>query len=333
MSPVAFMQKPVRWIQQIAAHTSVFTAGPNFAFDIAAARSSDADLAGLDLSGVLVMINGGERVLASTVRRFQDRFGPYGLADGSMRPPLGMAEAAVFVVTSAGGRPPTVRRFDTEQLTAGHAEECASGGSELVTAGTPRTCELRVVDPETLVEKPASGVGELWMQGDQVGSGYWRNPEATERTFNGQFAPTTPGAPAGRWLRTGDLAVMFDEELFIIGRLKDLLIVDGRNHYPDDIETTIVEITGGRVAAVAIPGETTERLVVIAEVRESDPARLSAMKQQVTAAISRTHGVGAADVMFVAPRSLPITTSGKVRRKSSAELYQSGQVSPLGACL
>jgi len=327
MSPVAFMQKPVRWIQQMAAYPSVFAAGPNFAFDVAASRCSDAELEGLDLSGVRVMINGGERVLGSTLRRFQKRFGPYGLAASSMRPTLGMAEAAVFVVTSAAGAPPTVRRFDTEKLAAGHAEECAEGGSELVTAGTPRTCQLRVVDPETLLEKPAGEVGELWMQGDQVGSGYWRNPEATEQTFNGQFAPSPAGTPAGRWLRTGDLAVMFDGELFIIGRLKDLLIVDGRNHYPDDIEATVVQTTGGRVAAVSIADDTAERLVVIAEVKENDPERLGAMKQQVTAAVSRTHGVRVNDAMFVAPRSLPITTSGKVRRKASADLYRSGRLS------
>jgi len=326
MSPVAFMQKPVRWIQQMAAYPSVITAGPNFAFEVAVRRSSDDDLAGLDLSDVLVMINGGERVHAATVRRFAERFGPFGLPDSSMRPTLGMAEAAVFVVTSAGGRPPTMVRFDSEKLAAGHAEECAEGGTELVTAGQPRTCELRVVDPETMLEKPAGEVGELWMRGDQVGSGYWRNPEATERAFNGQLAQASAGVSAGRWLRTGDLAVMFGGEVFIIGRLKDLLIVDGRNHYPDDIEATVTEITGGRVAAVAITEDTTEKLIVIAEVKETDPAMVSAAKQQVTAAVSRDHGVRVWDAMFVPPRSLPITTSGKVRRKASLELYQAGQL-------
>ncbi len=324
MSPVAFMQKPVRWIQQMAAYPSVITAGPNFAFDVATRRCADADLEGLDLSRVLVMINGGERVHASTVRRFAERFGPYGLSDSSMRPTLGMAEAAVFVVTSAAGRPPTTVRFDTEKLAAGHAEVCAEGGTVLVTAGAPRTCELRVVDPETFLEKPAGEVGELWMQGDQVGAGYWHNPEATEKTFNGQLAQTPAGTPGGRWLRTGDLAVMFEGELYIIGRLKDLLIVDGRNHYPDDIEATVAEITAGRVAAVAITDDITEKLIVIAEVKESDPDRLSAMKEHVTAAVSRDHGVRVSDAMFVAPRSLPITTSGKVRRKSSLQLYETG---------
>ena len=325
MSPVAFMQKPVRWIQQMAAYPSVITAGPNFAFDVAVRRCADADLAGLDLSDVLVMINGGERVHASTVRRFRERFAPLGLPDSSMRPTLGMAEAAVFVVTSAAGRPPTIVRFDSEKLAAGHAEVTAEGGTELVTAGAPRTCELRVVDPETLLEKPAGDVGELWMRGDQVGSGYWRNPEATERTFNGQFAQVPAGTAAGRWLRTGDLAVMFDGEVFIIGRLKDLLIVDGRNHYPDDIEATVTEISGGRVAAVSIPEGTTEKLVVIAEVKESDPDTIRTLKQHVTAAVSRDHGVRVGDAMFVGPRSLPITTSGKVRRKASLALYESGR--------
>lgn len=327
LSPVAFMQKPLRWIQQMAAYPSVITAGPNFAFEVAARRCSDADLEGMDLSGVLVMINGGERVQATTVRRFAERFGPYGLADSAMRPTLGMAEAAVFVVTSAGGRPPTMARFDPEKLAAGHAEVCAQGGTELVTAGRPRTCELVVVDPETLVERPAGEVGELWMRGEQVGSGYWRNPEATEAAFNGRLAQS----PADRWLRTGDLAVMFADEVFIIGRLKDLLIVDGRNHYPDDIETTVTGITGGRVAAVSVPDGITEKLIVIAEVKETDPQRLGDMKEKVTAAVSQEHGVRVGDAMFVAPRSLPITTSGKVRRKASLELYLAGQLSRLDA--
>ena len=331
LSPVAFMQKPVRWIQQMAAYPSVITAGPNFSFEVALRRCSDEDLDGMDLSRVLVMINGGERCQATTVRRFRERFGRYGLADSSMRPTLGMAEAAVFVVTSAGGRPPTMVRFDTEKLAAGHAEVCAAGGAEPVGAGRPRTCELIVVDPETRLEKPAGEVGELWMRGEQVGSGYWRNPEATDRTFNGQLAQDPSGTAAGRWLRTGDLAVMFDDEVFIIGRLKDLLIVDGRNHYPDDIEATVVEITGGRVAAVSVPDDTTEKLIVIAEVKETDPERISAMKQQVTAAVSRDHGVRVGDAMFVPPRSLPITTSGKVRRKASLELYQNGQLRRLDA--
>ncbi len=329
MSPVAFMQKPIRWIQQMAAYPSVITAGPNFAFDVALRRCSDADLEGMDLSRVLVMINGGERAQATTVRRFAERFGPYGLADSTMRPTLGMAEAAVFVVTSAGGKPPTIARFDMEKLAAGHAEVCEEGGTELVTAGRPRTCELIVVDPETLVEKPAGAVGELWMRGEQVGSGYWRNPESTERTFNGQLADAPAGMSGGRWLRTGDLAVMFEGEVFIIGRLKDLLIVDGRNHYPDDIETTVVELTGGRVAAVSVPDEATERLIVIAEVKETDPERLRALKEKVTAVVSRDHGVRVSDAMFVAPRSLPITTSGKVRRKASLELYQTGKLTRL----
>ena len=176
-----------------------------------------------------------------------------------------------------------------------------------------------------LLEKPAGEVGELWMQGDQVGSGYWHNPEATERTFNGQLAQTADGTPGGRWLRTGDLAVMFDGELYIIGRLKDLLIVDGRNHYPDDIEATVAEISRGRVAAVTVSDNTAEKLVVIAEVKEADPDRIAAMNQLVTAAVSRDHGVRVSDAMFVSPRSLPITTSGKVRRKSSLQMYQSGE--------
>lgn len=326
MSPVAFLQKPSRWIAQLALNSGAFTAAPNFAFDLAAARTTDEDLAGLDLSDVRVVINGAERVLPSTVRRFNQRFAANGLPEWAMRQVWGMAEATVFGVSSPGGQPMTITRFSAEGLSAGHAELCADGGSELVGAGTPRTSDLRIVDPESMVEKPAGEVGEIWLRGDQVAAGYWHNPELTAEMFGGQLAE---GTPRGPWLRTGDYGVMFDGQLYVIGRMKDLLIVDGRNIYPDDVETTVSGVTGGRVAAVSIPGETGERLVVVAEVKNGDPGLIEAAKTSVTAAVSRDHGVRIADLVLVGARSLPVTTSGKIRRAASAELYRRGEFTRL----
>ena len=149
-------------------------------------------------------------------------------------------------------------RFDYEKLSAGHAKRCGTeGGSELVSYGAPRSSTVRIVDPETRIENPAGKVGEIWLHGDNVASGYWRNPQQSERTFGAKLVDPSPGTPQGPWLRTGDLGVMSEGELFIIGRIKDLLIVDGRNHYPDDIEATIQEITGGRVAAISVPDDRT----------------------------------------------------------------------------
>jgi len=330
LSPVAFLQKPARWLQQMAAHTSVFTAAPNFAYLLTALRTTDEDIAGLDLSSVKVMVNGAERVLGSTVRMFTERFAPYGFAPEAMRPSYGLAEATVYVTSSAGGRAPTVMQFDIDKLAAGHAERCAEGGSEMVGCGAPRTTgEVRVVDPETFREKPAGELGEIWLNGDHVAAGYWRNPELTAQVFGGQLADPSEGTPAGPWLRTGDLGVIFEGELFIIGRIKDLLIVDGRNIYPDDLEATVIDITGGRVAAVSVPDENTEKLMVFAELRKYDTDTLPALKSQVTAAISKAHAVRVSEVVLLESGSLPITTSGKVRRSASVERYRSGLLSPL----
>lgn len=332
MSPVAFLQKPVRWLQHIAANPNAYTAGPNFAYEVVMARTSDEDMAGLDLSRTAVMINGAERVRGSTVRRFNERLAQFGLPDYAMRTTWGMAEATVYVASSLGGRPPTIVRFDTDTLTAGRAELCESGGSELVGHGPPRACDFRVVNPETRVECPAGEVGEVWVHGPHVAAGYWHNPELTEQVFNAQLAQgnSEQGTPTGPWLRSGDYAVMFDGELYIIGRMKDLLIVDGRNHYPDDIEATAGKFTGGRVAAISVADDAGEQLVVIAELRTKDPEVVASVKQQVIAAISKIHGVRVADLVLVGSSSIPVTTSGKVRRSASAERYRSGGFSPLG---
>jgi long chain fatty acid CoA FadD26 len=187
---------------------------------------------------------------------------------------------------------------------------------------------VRIVDPETSIENPAGEVGEIWVHGDNVASGYWRNPQLSEQTFGGRLVDPSPGTPQGRWLRTGDLGVISDGDLFIVGRIKDLLIVDGRNHYPDDIEGTIQEITGGRVAAISVPNDRSEQLVVIVELKKrgnSDEEaldRLYTVKREVKSAISKSHGLRLGDLVLAPPGSIPITTSGKVRRSACAERYR-----------
>ncbi len=335
MSPMAFLQRPARWVRQMAVNTRVFTAVPNFAFELAARRTTDEDMAGLDLSGVHTILSGSERVHAATIRRFIDRFSEFGFPASSLKPSYGLAEAMVYVNSSGPNRPPTVATFDYEKLSAGHAEACDNAsGVELVGVGTPRASTIRIVDPETRVENPAGMVGEIWLHGDNIAAGYWRKPQQTQRTFGGQLIDPSTGTPLGPWLRTGDLGVIYDGELFIIGRIKDLLIVDGRNHYPDDIEATTQEISGGRVAAISVEGERTERLVVIAEMKQkgSDAEqleRLRDVRQQVTTAISKSHGLRVADLVLVPPGSIPITTSGKIRRSSCVEVYRQDEFSRL----
>ena len=335
-SPVAFLQRPARWMQLLASNSHAYSGAPNFAFELAVRKTSDDDMAGLDLSDVLVIITGSERVHPATLRRFTQRFARFNLPEAVVRPSYGLAEATVYVATNAAAQPPAIVRFDSEKLTAGKAERCESGGgTPLVSYGMPRSPMIRIVDPETRIECPAGTAGEIWVHGDNVAMGYWRKPHETESTFGGRLVASSAGTPEGPWLRTGDSGFFFDDELFIIGRIKDLLIVYGRNHSPDDIEATVQEITGGRCAAIAVPDGHTEKLVVIIEVKkrgeshEEAADKLTVVKREVTSAISNSHGLSIADLVLVPPGSIPITTSGKVRRAACVEQYRHGQFARL----
>ncbi|MDF3339947.1 AMP-binding protein [Mycolicibacterium septicum] len=335
MSPVAFLQRPARWMQMLATNGRTYTAAPNFAFELAVRKTSDEDMAGLDLSDVLAIITGSERVHPATLERFTQRFSRLNLGASVIRPSYGLAEATVYVATRESGEPPAIVRFESESLTAGTARRCQNGaGTPLVSYGIPVSPTIRIVDSETLAERPAGTVGEIWVHGDNVASGYWHRPQESESTFGARLVAPSAGTPEGPWLRTGDSGFMFDGELFVIGRIKDLLIVYGRNHSPDDIEATIQEISRSRCAAIAVPDGHTEKLVVIIEVRkraESPEDQLSDVKREVTSAIFNTHSLGVADLVLVSPGSIPITTSGKVRRAACVDQYRQGEFARLDA--
>jgi fatty acid CoA ligase FadD28 len=331
-SPVAFLQRPARWMQLLASNNHAFSSAPNFAFELAARKTSDADMAGLDLGAVRGIGSGSERIHPATIKRFTRRFAPFNLRDTVIRPGYGLAEATVYVATGTPGQPPKIVHFDSEKLTSGHARRCESmSGTPLVSYGVPRSPTVRIVDPDTMTECSAGMTGEIWVHGDNVAMGYWGRPEETERTFGARLVSPSAGTPEGPWLRTGDLGFFFDDELFIIGRIKDLLIVYGRNHSPDDIELTIQEITRGRAAAIAVADGRTEKLVAIVEVKKKGDShedamdKLAVVKREVTSAISVSHGLSVADLVLVSPGSLPITTSGKVRRGACVEQYRQGQ--------
>lgn len=334
-SPMAFLQKPARWIQLMATNSRPVSPAPNFAYELAVRRTSDDDMAGLDLGHVLSFVTGAERIHAPTLRRFTERFSPFNLPDTALRSAYGLAEATVYLASALPGRPLPIVRFSYERLSDGYAERCADGaGVELISHGPPRSCTIRIVDPESRIENPAGTVGEIWAYGDNVASSYWQNPQQSERTFHGELVEPSPDTPKGPWLRTGDLGVIFEDQLFIVGRMKDLLIVDGRNHYPDDIEATIQEISRGRVAAISISDDRGEKLVAIVELKDrgsSEEAqdRIRNLKREVASAISRTHGLRIDDLVLAPPGSIPITTSGKIRRSSCVELYRQDKFSRL----
>ncbi len=336
-SPISFLQRPARWMHLMATNTRAFSAGPNFALELTLRRTSDEDMAGHDLGDIMSICPGSERIHAVTVRRFTERFAKFNLRDRVLRPSYGLAEATVYVATRAPGEPPEIVRFDSDELSAGRAKRCASGGTPLVSYGAPHSPMVRIVDPETRTECPAGTTGEIWVYGDNVATGYWGKPEETEQTFRATLVTPSAGTPEGPWLRTGDLGFLSDGELFIMGRIKDLLIVYGRNHSPDDIEATIQEITRGRCAAIAVPDKDTEKLVAIIEFKDRVDSqqdatdKLVAVKREVTVAVSNSHGLSVADLVLVSPGSIPITTSGKVRRAACVEQYRQNQFARLDA--
>jgi fatty acid CoA ligase FadD21 len=336
-SPASFLMNPARWVQAIARNPSSVSAAPNFAFELAVRRTTDEDMAGLDLGNVQYILSGAERVHPATLDRFTERFAKFNFRRDMIRPSYGLAEAVVYAATRQSDKQIEVVDFESDDLGEGIARRCAAGtGTPLISYGTPGSPTVRIADPDTGTECPEGTVGEIWINGENVSDGYWQKPEQTERTFGGKLISEVPGTPDGTWLRTGDLGFYSDGELFIVGRIKDLLIVRGRNHYPEDIEATVQELTGGRVAAISVRDDHTETLVTIIEYKkrgdsEEDVARIDAVKGDVTSAISTSHGLNVADLVLVAPGSLPTTTSGKVRRATCVQLYRDGQFTRIDA--
>jgi long-chain fatty acid adenylyltransferase FadD28 len=335
MSPLAFLQRPARWMQLLASHSQSFSPAPNFALDLAVQMTSDEDMAELDLGDVRAIIAGGERIQPASVRRFNERFAYFNLRNTVVRPSYGLAEATVYVATRETGHPAETVRFDPAELAAGRAKRSRSAsGTALFSYGVPREPVVRIVDPDTRAECVTGTVGEIWVHGDNVAEGYWQKPDETEQTFGARLVAPSAGTPEAPWLRTGDLGAISDGELFIMGRIKDVVIIYGRNHYPDDIEATIRQITGGRVAAISVQDDGAEKLVAIIEFAVADPSAedaLDAVKREVTSALSEAHGLGAADLVLVSPGSIPCTSSGKVRRSACAERYRRNEFTRLVA--
>ena len=239
------------WIQQLAKNPGCFSAAPNFAFELGSAEEhltttwQDSTSATCTLSAAAP--NG---FTPPRLKRFTDRFAAFQLKESPRSAVVRSRRSDRLRGDFEPRSSPAVVRFDYEKLSSGHAKPCAdarSGSTELIGHGSTRATAMRIVDPETGAENPAGQVGEIWVHGDNVAKGYWKKPKKTQRVFGGRIVNPSNGTPESPWLRTGDLGVIPDGELFIIGRIKDLLIVDGSNHYPDDIEATIQEISKGRV--------------------------------------------------------------------------------------
>ncbi len=351
MDPMAFLRRPYRWIKQLgieATYGRTFAAAPNFAFELTAERGLPPAGETLDLSNVVCVLNGSEPVTMSAIEKFTNAFAPYGLPANAVKPSYGMAEATLSVASISQDAAASAIFLDREQLGAGRAVIVAPedpGAVAQVSCGQPIPDQWLVIADPDGAEVPDGTVGEIWLQGNNIGRGYFGREDETRRVFGNKLqARLDPGSHAegaadnGCWLATGDLGVYVDGELYLTGRIKDLIIIDGRNHYPVDIETTVSDsssaIRTGYVAAFSVPadvlaspdGGSGEQLVVIAE-RAAGAGRtdLSSVADTVRAAISRNHQVRVADVRLVAAGTIPRTTSGKLARSACRAEYLAGK--------
>jgi fatty-acyl-CoA synthase len=353
MSPTAFIRRPQRWINALAAGSRdgrVITAAPNFAYEWTAQRGLPKAGEAVDLSNVVLII-GSEPVSIDAIRTFNKAFAPYGLPGTAFKPSYGIAEATLFVSTIEPTAEASVTHFDREQLIAGRAVLVAADDPNAVAQVScgqiARSQWAVIVNPETNTELPDGRVGEIWLRGNNVGRGYWGRPDETLRTFGAilrsrlehdSHAPGT--ADEDRWLRTADLGVYLDDELYVTGRIADMVIIGGLNHYPQDIETTTAEASSlvrrGYVAAFAVPAnelpcldtaDTNQRLVIIAE-RAAGTARADPQPaiDAIKAAISQRHRLAVSEVRFLPAGAIPRTTSGKLARRACREQYISGEL-------
>lgn len=344
MSPAAFIRRPQRWIKALSAETGrAVTAAPNFAYEWTAQRGLPAPGDDVDLSNVVLII-GSEPVSIDAINTFNKAFGPYGLPPTAFKPSYGIAEATLFVATIEPAAEATAVYFDREQLGAGRAVRVAADAPNAVaqvSCGQVGRSEWAViVDAETGTEVPDGTVGEIWLQGNNIGRGYWGLPEETRRAFGarlrsrlGKGSHAGGASLGGTWLRTGDLGTYLDGELYVTGRIADIVTIDGRHHYPQDIEATVAEasqiVRRGYVTAFAVPGtergSAGERLVVVAEraagTSRADPE--SAI-EAIRAAVVRRHGLPVADVRFLPAGAIPRTTSGKLARRACRTQYLGG---------
>jgi len=338
MDPVAFIMRPARWLELLSEHDDAFTCSPNFAYEYLAAQVTAEEKEKLDLSGVQVFMNGAEPIRPHTINGFLEAFRECGLRPEVQVPAYGLAEATVYVASSSRYKVPVMTTFDRDRLNEGEAVPVPAGSDNAavhVGCGEPYGQNVLIVDPKTSVAQAEGRVGEIWIHGPNVTAGYWGRPEATAETFGATLAEPVEGMPAGPWLRTGDLGVWYEGELYVTGRIKDLVIVDGRNHYPQDVEHTAYSaheaVRNEYVAAFSVDvGEVRgegkgEALVIVAERNRRVPIRLldpAAVERDVRAAIKQTHDLAVHEFVLIEPGALPRTTSAKISRAACRKAYQ-----------
>jgi len=329
LSPMAFMQRPFRWLQALSVHRGTHSPAPNFGYELAVRRSTPEELATLDLSSVEVLLNGAEPIREESELAFIEALVPHGLARTAVTHAMGMSESTAKIVTEPIDRyPPRFVHVDPrayEEHRVVQVPKGTPGARTVASCGhTVLDTVARIVDPDTHQVLPEGGVGELWVKGTTVAQGYFQNPQATEASFR---ARTSDGD--GPFLRTGDLAFEVDGEIYLSGRLKDVVIIRGQNHHPQDIEWTMATahpaLRPNCAAAFGVPSDDGEGLVLVTEIyqdRMTDPEEVFAA---IRSAIGE-HGLAARALVLLPPRGLPKTTSGKIQRTKAKAQYLDGSL-------
>jgi len=316
MPPLAFLQRPARWLQAISDRKATHSVGPNFAYDLCVRKIKPAEREKLNLSHWNTAVNGAEPVRRETLDRFTEMFAPVGFRPETFCPGYGLAENTLKATATRAGDLP---KFYTASADAGGPTFVGCGVGE---AGT----RVEIVNYETGTRCAPNEVGEIWIAGPSVTAGYWNRPEETAATFGAKLAGEEPA----RFLRTGDLGFFADGALYVTGRIKDLIIIRGQNHYPQDIELTVershAALRPGCGAAFAVDIESEERLVIAQEIESSAAAGIDTedLVETIRQNVSETHDIQVYSVVFLRAGEMPKTSSGKLQRRACRAAYLSG---------
>ncbi|NEP26715.1 fatty acyl-AMP ligase [Moorena sp. SIO3I6] len=332
ISPLAFLQQPIFWLQTISRYQATTSGGPNFAYDLCVRKVKPDQLATLDLSSWDVAFTGAEPVRAETLEQFAAKFGPCGFRKEAFYPCYGMAEATLFVSGGLKTKQPVICSLDGKALEQNKVIPLCSevtGVRKVVGCGQSWLDQkIAIVDPESLKLCADNQVGEIWVSGASVAGGYWQKPKETKQTFHGYIADTGKGP----FMRTGDLGFVNNGELFVTGRLKDVIIIRGRNHYPQDIELTVershlaLRPASGAAFVMEVNGE--QRLVIVQEVERTYLRKLDTQEvvRHIRRAVASDHELQVHDVALLKPGSIPKTSSGKIQRHRCRANFLSQQL-------
>lgn len=327
LTPAAFLQRPLRWLAAISRHRATISGGPNFAYELCVRRINETQRKSLDLSTWRVAFSGAERVRAATLERFSNMFADCGFNRRAFAPCYGLAEATLAVSFSAPGQGAQLQTTDESQAPARNLTS-DDAPHALVSCGRPLAgCEVQVIDPQSCEPVAAGAVGELWVRSPGVAQGYWNKPELSHQVFHARLKQAPQGPD---YLRTGDLGFMRDGEVFVTGRIKDLIVLRGVNHYPEDIEATVeyshmrLRLAAGAAFAVEMAGE--ERLVVVQEVEAGRDPPLVEMADAIRHAVAEAHELRIHELVLTPPGTVPRTSSGKIQRNRCRELFLAGEL-------